>query len=820
MGQIFNNFNRPHHDKPFIEKPDPFIAMNTYDELGEIRSRTGIAIRDLDQRMDDFIGEINTTVDASKIDITNHTNAEIVRITKHTDGKIVEITNHTDTKKNEITDLTTAKKTEIINLTNTSKNEISTLTANSKKEISDLRDSSIADITNHTNTKKTEITNHTETKKTEITSHTNAKKVELDNYEKTKETQLNEYTNTKQTQLDQYEKAKEEELNTFTDTKKAEITSHTSSKITEITNHTDSKKTEITTHTNEKKAELDKYEKAKEDEIDVYVSEKKVEITNHTDAELERISATGIDTKLSIDVYNVDKTAMEAEINKKVDNTIYQSDKSTIENNINTLGSKTITAGKGLTGGGSVSSAPTINIVSADEGIIVNDDNIKLNVVDNLVDGGVKKALSAEQGKVLKQLIDTLGTGGALQLLRTAQVFSSYDYLGELPANGSSIMVGTVLYKPTLYLDGTRMDKNQYNVDLNTGLITLNVPYSEDYPVVWVVEDEMPHHIKFAYPTMNMLINDSEVVSKINIGDIVEILGASDADDGGHYLVKCEDIAKLNAVDIGGGRLLNEIPNTRISDKVSKNGDTINGTLVATDFVAKQYFKIKDFYGGDTNANMWFNENRSGFSPKSVYIYDALNMYLGSSGRVYHTENKPTAAEIGAMPITGGSFTGSVSIPDGKVLVTSNNYGIMGRRTDGVNKYILLMDTANRLSVGWANEVPIFLASTDIKDYNSNPVFTGTNCPCSLAQRGYAKFANGLIIQWGRDKVTTANASNTINYPTAFSNGSVALATSNGWAGAPYGVNAMVQLEVGNSATFQASSPTAGSYFGWIAIGF
>ncbi|MGL5717213.1 MAG: tail fiber domain-containing protein [Paraclostridium sp.] len=282
MGDIFNKFNEHYNGKQFIEKPDPFIAMNTYDELGEIRKRTGIAIRDIDQRMDDFIGEINTTVDAGKIDITNHTNAEIVRITKHTDGKIVEITNHTNTKKNEITDLTTAKKTEITNLTNTSKNEISTLTTNSKKEISDLRDSSIVDITNHTNTKKTEIINHTETKKTEITNHTNAKKVELDNYEKTKETQLNEYTNAKQVQLDQYEKAKEGELNTFTDTKKAEITSHTSSKITEITNHTNTKKNEITDHTSENKIELDLYEKAKESEIDIYVSGKNVEITNHT----------------------------------------------------------------------------------------------------------------------------------------------------------------------------------------------------------------------------------------------------------------------------------------------------------------------------------------------------------------------------------------------------------------------------------------------------------------------------------------------------------------------------------------------------------
>lgn len=61
----------------------------------------------------------------------------------------------------------------------------------------------------------------------------------------------------------------------------------------------------------------------------------------------------------------------------------------------------TITAGDGLTGGGDLSENRTINVVSADDGITVNSDNIQLNTVDNLTTSSKTKPLSANQGKVL-----------------------------------------------------------------------------------------------------------------------------------------------------------------------------------------------------------------------------------------------------------------------------------------------------------------------------------------------------------------------------------------------------------------------------------
>lgn len=62
---------------------------------------------------------------------------------------------------------------------------------------------------------------------------------------------------------------------------------------------------------------------------------------------------------------------------------------------------RTITAGKGLQGGGALSKAVTLNVVSANDAIIVNDSNIQLNPVNNLTTGGTTKALSGEMGKKL-----------------------------------------------------------------------------------------------------------------------------------------------------------------------------------------------------------------------------------------------------------------------------------------------------------------------------------------------------------------------------------------------------------------------------------
>ncbi|MGL5099561.1 MAG: tail fiber protein [Fusobacteriaceae bacterium] len=65
-------------------------------------------------------------------------------------------------------------------------------------------------------------------------------------------------------------------------------------------------------------------------------------------------------------------------------------------------GKTSVLAGAGLTGGGSLSTDVTLNVVSANDGITVGADSITLNVVNDLVSTSVTRALSANQGKVLQ----------------------------------------------------------------------------------------------------------------------------------------------------------------------------------------------------------------------------------------------------------------------------------------------------------------------------------------------------------------------------------------------------------------------------------
>lgn len=61
-----------------------------------------------------------------------------------------------------------------------------------------------------------------------------------------------------------------------------------------------------------------------------------------------------------------------------------------------------IAAGAGLAGGGDLSENRTIDVVSADDGITVNADNIKLNIVNDLVTTSATRPLSATMGKKLQ----------------------------------------------------------------------------------------------------------------------------------------------------------------------------------------------------------------------------------------------------------------------------------------------------------------------------------------------------------------------------------------------------------------------------------
>ena len=100
------------------------------------------------------------------------------------------------------------------------------------------------------------------------------------------------------------------------------------------------------------------------------------------------------------------------------------------------------------------------------------------------------------------------------------------------------------------------------------------------------------------------------------------------------------------------------------------------------------------------------NNLRLGNTTTPLYFYSSNNPKIkvgdGTSQTLYHTGNKPTAADIGALSINGGTLKGHLYMSPEKDIITANNYGMSGYLTDGTNHdYLLLMDSNNNVHVGW-----------------------------------------------------------------------------------------------------------------------
>ena len=103
-------------------------------------------------------------------------------------------------------------------------------------------------------------------------------------------------------------------------------------------------------------------------------------------------------------------------------------------------------AGKGMTGGGALNGNVTMNVVSANDGIIVNEDNIQLNTVDNLNTDSPTKPLSSKQGKAIndrllkfEDVFSIIGTGTEADPIRVRVNYDMFS-VGELAAYGDGTL--------------------------------------------------------------------------------------------------------------------------------------------------------------------------------------------------------------------------------------------------------------------------------------------------------------------------------------------------------------------------------------------
>lgn len=103
--------------------------------------------------------------------------------------------------------------------------------------------------------------------------------------------------------------------------------------------------------------------------------------------------------------------------------------------------------------------------------------------------------------------------------------------------------------------------------------------------------------------------------------------------------------------------------------------------------------------GALTNAEFIYVFNGDGYSP--------------GWRRAYNTKNKPTAAEVGALPSGGGTIGGDLTV-NGKLVtkypdfrIAYGNYGFM-LRNDGANTYFLVTDAGQAATGSWNGLRPLY----------------------------------------------------------------------------------------------------------------
>ena len=153
---------------------------------------------------------------------------------------------------------------------------------------------------------------------------------------------------------------------------------------------------------------------------------------------------------------------------------------------------------------------------------------------------------------------------------------------------------------------------------------------------------------------------------------------------------------------------------TNSNTKVSKNGDTMSAALR---FNSNHMIVYKDTYKGvyasaenigfTTSGNDWafyIDSNNSSISTGEIYA--------NRNQKVYHPGNKPSASDINALPISGGNIKGDLGA---NRFIGENNFGFMNKKSDGTLVYSLLISTANKLHLGWANSIPIYVDSNSVE---------------------------------------------------------------------------------------------------------
>lgn len=158
---------------------------------------------------------------------------------------------------------------------------------------------------------------------------------------------------------------------------------------------------------------------------------------------------------------------------------------------------------------------------------------------------------------------------------------------------------------------------------------------------------------------------------------------------------------------------------------INKSGDTINGHLIMS---PGQKFIGAHNYGYSCNTKEGSidyvlyidsdNKVHVGYNGRAMKL-DSLDIVNKNNKKIYHEDNKPTPAEIGAINKSGDTMTGALLTKSNSWWIIDGTYGLNLKNSDifGVNS-IVFEDGANSIDEGLLFPKSGKDGSRTISDYN------------------------------------------------------------------------------------------------------
>ena len=134
---------------------------------------------------------------------------------------------------------------------------------------------------------------------------------------------------------------------------------------------------------------------------------------------------------------------------------------------------------------------------------------------------------------------------------------------------------------------------------------------------------------------------------------------------------------------------------------------------------------------GWDNDQKWVTQVFYADITNKVYVRcstNALATEWTSWAEQYSTNFKPTPADIGALPTTGGELSGHLTMRPGQKFIGAHNQGFSCRTKEGSDDYVIYIDPNNKVHVGF-NGRPVKIDSLDIVNKNNKKIYHEDNKP-------------------------------------------------------------------------------------------